>query len=114
MADLGRRDTKSVVVPNGTATSGAIQVEGYNAGAVQFPATFEPTTIKFQGAQGPGDTFVDIEDAAGAAVTNAGVTVSTASALPVQCFAFRFIKIVGTVGGNVAADRTLIIHLALN
>jgi len=112
MSKIGERSQQSVTVTNGTSTSGTIDLRGFNTGAFCTPATFELTTVKFQGAAGPGDTFKDIEDAAGALVTNASVSTSLCETFPAQVFAYPFIKIVGTVGGPVAADRTLIIFLA--
>jgi hypothetical protein len=113
-ADIGRRTSFSVVMASGGVTTGSIDLVGYNAGAFQTPATFEETTVKYQGGQGDGDTFVDIYDSTSALISSATVSTSRMVQLPAACFAFRKIKIVGTVGGNVGADRTLVIHLAGN
>ena len=99
----------SVLMASGGVTTAAIDLRGAIQGAFQTPATFEETTVKYQGAQGVGDTFVDIYDTTSALITSATLGTSRMVALPTQVFSFPWIKIVGTVGGNVAADRTLIV-----
>jgi hypothetical protein len=94
-------------MPSGTATSGAIDLRDAAQGSWVTPATFEPTTVKFQGAEGPTGTYTDIYDKTGAAITMATAAASRAYSFPPDVFSFSYVKIVGTVGGNVAADRTL-------
>ena len=103
---------QTVIMANGGVTSAAIDIRGAQAGAWVTPATFEETTVKYQGGQGVGDTFVDIYDATSALVSSATVAAAHAVTFPSQVFAFPWIKIVGTVGGNVAADRTITVFLA--
>lgn len=110
----GKRINSTIVMASGGATSTAFDASGASQGSWQTPATFEPTTVKYQGGQGPGDTFTDINDKTGAAITTATVAASKNFAFPPECFSFKFVKIVGTVGGNVAADRTITVHLGGN
>lgn len=108
------RLNSTVLMASGGATTAAFDVTGASQGAWETPATFEPTTVKFQGGDGLGDTFIDVYDKAGAIITMATAAASRAYAFPAECFAFRFLKIVGTVGGNVAADRTITLHFGSN
>ena len=113
MSTLRLHTQQTVTFASGGATSGAINLSGAQAGSwVTAGGTFEPTTVKFQGSDGVGGTYTDIYDKTGAAVTMATAAISKAFSFPPEVFAFPFIKIVGTVGGNVAADRTITVFLA--
>jgi hypothetical protein len=59
---------KSVVIANGAALSGAINIQGYDVVAIQQPASTEGTAFTFQGSV-DGQTFADVKDSSGAEVS---------------------------------------------
>lgn len=76
---------------------------------VQMPAAWNAAAFTFQ-VSADGLTFVELVDAAGAAVTVATPTVSTAVQLPAACAAAQYLKIrSGTLGApvNQGAERVL-------
>lgn len=85
--------TVTATIANAATTSDAIDLTEMAFGSFAMPAAFTGATVSFTGCATSGGTFVAINDSSNAAVSRT-VTVSKAYALPAECFAFNFIKIV--------------------
>jgi hypothetical protein len=106
---IGGRESASVVISSGASLSAAMTLGGWSAIAIQTPATFEPTTLTFQGSIDGGVTFANIYDDAGTEVAWT-VAVSRMVAPATPLIGYDQIKIRGGTSGSpttVAADRTL-------
>ena len=98
----------TVTISNGTTTSGAIALDGYLIGGIEFPATWDGGNVTIQVGFTSGGTFYDAYDSIGTIVTltagtsrYVGITGSFLQAIA----SAPFIKLKSA--SAVGADRTL-------
>lgn len=105
----GDAQVTACVIANGQSLSGAINLYAYRLCGVLIPATFEGTSLTFQGSP-DGGTYGNVYDSSG---TEKAVTVAVNRMVlisPAEFYGLRYIKVrSGTSGAPsvVAADRTL-------
>ncbi len=87
-----------------TDNSNPITTDGYSMFGIITPATFEPTTVKFQIDNGA-NTWVDLYDKTGTLITLTLAT-SRATDLPGELANFPRFRMFQTAGGQPAATRT--------
>ena len=97
-------DVKSVTWTLTTDNSNPIVTDGYAMFGLITPATFEPTTVKFQIDDGAGN-WIDLYDKTGTLVTVV-VAASRATDLPGELANFPMFRMFQTAGGQPAATRT--------
>lgn len=102
-------EIKTYTWPASSNNSKDINTSGYIVFALVTPATFEPTTIKFQAMDGSGN-WADIYDKGNTLIT---LTISTSRAydLPAELGSYVQWRLFQTAGGAPAADRTFTIHM---
>lgn len=92
-------------ISSGGTKTDEIKVYGCSLGAFELPASFDGTSISFEGSL-DGTNYAPIYDSQGIAVTVPTVAVSRVYAVdPTVFHAFNFIKIVS--GSTESANRTI-------
>lgn len=106
-----------VVIAEGAALSGVIDMRDFAAGGIVFPAAWTEAALGLYVCDTADGTFVplyDADDALGTDVSIAAPAVNTARPLPVWAFAWPFVKLWSHTDGtneNQAAARTLTVVL---
>lgn len=66
---MSTRIKRTTTIASGATKSGAVEdLKGYRLAGIQMPSDFTGTTLSFEAAAGPSDSYQAIEDGAGTAV----------------------------------------------
>lgn len=103
-------DRKQFTWANGSSNSPTLKTDGFITFGVYFPASFEPTTIKFQSFNDDANVWVDIYDKTGTLVTITS-GASRAQDLPGELADYPVFRMVQTAGGAPAADRSCVLSM---
>lgn len=98
-------DVTVVTLTNVLGTTPAIPFAAWAGAVLITPAAYVSTTVTVYTAASDSDTFVPLEDSAGAAITFT-VAASTATVLPAGVYGCRWLKLV-TNGDDTARDVSL-------